>query len=110
MSPTSSGVLRLAVPTYVTLLLAVAALGVMNQRDYAHQRALMARKATLLEEVALARRDAAVVDGPLAVADWARSAGMVPVPEGGSSILVAPAPAPTLELPIAGMEIRTIWR
>jgi len=110
MSSTSSGVLRLAVPTYVTLLLVVAALGVMNQRDYDRQRALMARKATLLEEVALARRDAAAVDGPLAVAAWARSAGMVPVPEGGSSILVAPAPAPTPELPTPGMEIRTVWR
>lgn len=105
-----SGVLRLAVPTYVTLLLVVAALGVINQHDYDRQRSLMAQKATLLEEVALARRHAAGVDGPVAVAAWARANGMVPVPEGGASILVAPAPAPTPQLPTPGMEIRTVWR
>lgn len=110
MSERSSGPARLAVPTYVLLLLVVAAMGMANQRDFALQRSLLNRKADLLEDVALARSAAAVVDGALAVATWARTQGMVPVPEGGPSMLVAPVPAPTDALPVPSLEIRTVWR
>lgn len=102
--------LRPALPLYVVLLLALTAAGVVNQRLYAHQLALLDRKQELQTEVADLRERAAAVNGPLAVTTWAEAHGMVPAPEADTLVLVAPAPAPTPRLPETGLEIRTIWR
>jgi len=101
---------RLAIPLFVTLLLAVALLGVVNQRLYAEQLALMDHKERLLADVAQARPLAAVVNGPQAVAAWAAANGMVPIPEARAALLIAPTPAPVFDTPLPSLELRTIWR
>lgn len=107
---TLPGVLRLAVPAYLLLLLLLATLGATNQRLYKSQLQLMAAKETLTTEVADARRRAAAVEGPTAVANWAAVTGMVPVPEAMDSVLVAPDQVDLEPLPSPSLEIRTLWR
>lgn len=101
---------RLALPLYLCLLVALALLGVANQRHLAHQVDLMDEKDRLLADVAVARVDAAAVDGPEAVAAWAREAGMVGVPEAGTARLIAAARAPATTHAEPVMELRTVWR
>lgn len=107
---TLPGVLRLAVPAYLLLLLLLAALGTTNQNLNRTQLRLMAEKEELLSEVADTRRRAALVNGPTAVADWAAISGMVPVPEALDSVLVAPDDVTLEPLPTPSLEIRTVWR
>ena len=101
---------RLAIPLFVVALLAVALLGVVNQRSYAEQLALMEQKEDLLAAVASSRPAAAEVNGPLAVAAWASANGMVPIPEAREAVLIAPAPAPATSDPLPSLELRTVWR
>ena len=107
---TLPGVLRLAVPAYLLLLLLLAALGATNQRLYRTQLQLMEAKEELTSEVADTRRRAAAVNGPTAVANWAAISGMVPVPEALDSVLVAPDDVFLEPLPTPSLEIRTVWR
>jgi len=109
-SSTLPGVLRLAVPAYLVLLLVLALLGATNQRLYRSQLQLMADKESLTTEVADSRRRAAAVNGPTAVANWAAVSGMVPVPEALDSVLVAPDDVHLEPLPTPSLEIRTVWR
>ncbi len=109
-SSTLPGVLRLAVPAYLVLLLLLAALGSTNQRLYRSQLQLMDLKESLTSEVAATRRRAAAVQGPTAVANWAAVSGMVPVPEALDSVLVAPDDIYLEPLPTPSLEIRTLWR
>lgn len=101
---------RLAIPLFLVLLLAMAAFGVVNQGLYRQQLALMSNKEQLLGDVAVARPQAAVVNGPQAVAAWATANGMVPIPEARAARLIAPSPAPTFDDPLPSLELRTIWR
>lgn len=101
---------RLAIPLFLALLLALAALGVINQRLYREQLTLMSSKQELLSAVAIARPQAAVVNGPQAVASWATANGMVPIPEARAARLIAATPAPTSADPLPSLELRTIWR
>jgi len=101
---------RLAIPLFITLLLALALLGVVNQRLYGEQLNLISRKQRLLSEVAIARPQAAVVSGPQAVAAWAVANGMVPIPEAREAQLIAPSPAPHFDDPLPSLELRTVWR
>ncbi len=107
---TLPGVLRLAVPAYLLLLLLLATLGATNQRLYRSQLQLMAAKESLTTEVADARRRASQVNGATAVANWAAISGMVPVPEALDSVLVAPDHVYLEQLPSPSLEIRTLWR
>ena len=107
---TLPGMLRLAVPAYLILLLVLALLGATNQRLYRSQLQLMDQKESLLSEVADTRRRAALVNGPTAVANWAAVSGMVPVPEALESVLVAPDNVVLEPLPTPSLEIRTVWR
>lgn len=107
---TLPGVLRLAVPAYLLLLLLLAALGSTNQRLYRSQLRLMDAKETLTTEVADARRRAATINGPTAVANWAAISGMVPVPEALDSVLVAQDSILLEPLSSPSLEIRTLWR
>jgi len=107
--PVSPG-FRLAIPLFIVCLLAVALLGVVNQRLYAEQLGLMDEKEQLLAAVAGARPLAAVVNGPQAVAAWAAANGMVPIPEAREAQLIAAAPAPVFSDPLPSLELRTIWR
>lgn len=106
----SPALFRLALPTYLLLLFALATLGAMNQQLYRQQLTLMDQKEELHAAVALTRQQAATVNGPTAVANWASASGMVAVPEAIGSALVAFSPAPAAELPTPTLEVRTIWR
>jgi len=101
---------RLALPAYLVLLLVLAVMGGMNQGLLNKQLDLMSRKTDLTASVARARLDANAVNGPLAVAEWARTAGMVPVPEGGPTIMVARDTVDLPPLPTPSLEVRTVWR
>lgn len=105
--PTS---LRLAVPAYVLLLLLLAALGAANQGMLRSQVQLMDEKEALVTAIADTRRQAALVNGPTAIANWAALQGMVPIPEAADAVLVAPEEVTLPPLPTPSLEIRTVWR
>jgi hypothetical protein len=98
------------VPLYAVLLLALAALGGLNQARFSHQAELIERKSFLYARIAELRAEAALVQGPLAVGAWARVQGMVPSPEVERARHVAYLPAPEGGDPPVGLEVRTIWR
>jgi len=109
---------RLVTPTtlvglYLTLLLALAALGVHNQRLVRTEAALRDDLAATRLAAVEARAAAAAVEGPLAVARWAQARGMVPAPDVEVVRHVQPLPAPTLPpAPDAAstLEVTTTWR
>lgn len=101
---------RFAIPLFVALLLVLALMGVVNQQLYAQQLALMTHKEQLLADVAVMRPQAAVVNGPQAVASWAATNGMVPIPEARAALLIAPSPAPAFDVSNPSLELRTVWR
>ncbi len=107
---TARGAFRLALPLYLALLLVLAAIGAANQGLLERQVALTRQKEDLLASVARAEVRAAAVEGPLAVARWATAAGMVPLPEGRVTAVVAPEPAPADVVPSGSLELRTVWR
>ncbi len=97
-------------PLYVSLVLALAAAGAVNQGLYRQRVALLDQKESLMAQLSTLRVQAAQVRGPLAVARFADEHGMVPAPEAKTVIPVAPSPAPHYVPPSEGLEIRTIWR
>lgn len=100
-----------AIPIYLALLLALAALGGNNQRLLGRELRLMDEREATRHEIVTLRAEAATVQGPLAVAHWAQERGMVPAPEIATVEHIMPLPAP--ELPPAietGLEVRTVWR
>lgn len=100
-----------AIPIYLALLLALAALGGNNQRLLGRELQLMDEREASRREIVTLRADAAAVQGPLAVAHWAQERGMVPAPEIATVEHIMPLPAPELPLPIeTGLEVRTVWR
>ncbi len=101
---------RLALPAYLVLLLVLAVMGGVNQGLLRHQLDLMSQKTEFSARVARARLGANAVTGPRAVAEWARAAGLVPVPEGGPTVMVAPETIDLPPLPTASLEVRTVWR
>ncbi len=101
---------RYALPAYLLLLLLLAFLGVANQDLYRQQARLIERREALDAELGAARRAAATVIGPLAVAEWAKAKQFVPVPEGGEAVLVAAETVELAQLPSPSLEIRTSWR
>lgn len=100
---------RRAIPVYFGLLLLLSAAGLVNQTLYHHQTKLIDQRQKLLASVASLRIQAATVNGPLAVTQWADNHGMVPAPEASNVGAVAPGPAPLPKLPGTGLEIRTVW-
>jgi hypothetical protein len=101
-----------ALVVYVALVLVLAALGSHGQIRYRHNARLLEAKDVAQVLLAERRAEAAAVNGPLAIARWARAAGMVPAPEAPDVIAVAPSPLPPPERAIvpSHMEIRTVWR
>jgi hypothetical protein len=97
---------------YLAMLLLLAALGGYGQQRFLHQADLLDHKDRAVIDLALARSAAAGIQGPLAVAHWARQRGMVPAPDALDVIPVAPSPIPppsrTLATP--SLEVRTVWR
>lgn len=112
MSRTASfGRFGLLVPLYIVLLVALSLAGTNNRRLLSQQLDLLDGKSKLQAAAAFQRRDAAVVNGPAAVATWARTQGMLPVSEARAASLVAPSVAPVLDLsPTSTLELRTVWR
>lgn len=104
-----SRIARRAVPLYLGLLLLLSAVGLVNQGLYHRQMSLIDQRHELLDAVANLRLQAASVNGPLAVTQWADAHGMVPAPEASNVSAVAPGPAPRLTLPDSGLEIGTVW-
>lgn len=98
------------VPLYLVLLLALSALGAVNQARYSFEARLIERKAALFAQITELRAGAAQVRGPLAVGSWAREQGMIPTPEVEQVRHVAPYPAPQASEPVSGVEVRTVWR
>lgn len=103
-------VVRYAVPAYLLLLLLLAFLGVANQGLYREQARLIERREALDSELGAARRTASAVIGPIAIADWAKAQELVPVPEGGTAVMVAADTIDLPQLPTPSLEIRTAWR
>jgi hypothetical protein len=109
---------RLATPTtlvglYLTLLLALAALGAHNQALGRHEATLHTDLAAARLATVDARADAAAVEGPLAVARWAQTRGMVPAPDVETVRHVQPLPAPPTPPapdPTPTLEVTTTWR
>ncbi|HLV13290.1 MAG TPA: hypothetical protein VKY42_12640 [Trueperaceae bacterium] len=106
----AGGPFRLALPLYLALLGVLAALGAANQAQLARQVDLARQKEALLVGVARAEVRAGAVESPLAVARWATAAGMVPLPQGNVTSVVAPEPAPADAPPAGTLELRTVWR
>lgn len=94
---------------YLILLVGLSALGAANQRLYDLQSGLIARKEALRLELADLRRQAAAVNGTLAVRQWAYANGMVPATEIPAQP-VAPLSPPSRETPERGVELYTQWR
>lgn len=101
---------RYALPVYLLLLLLLAFLGVANQSLYRQQVRLIERREAIDAELGAARRAAATVIGPLAIANWATAKQFVPVPAGGEAVLVAAETVELPQLPSPSLEIRTAWR
>lgn len=94
------------------LVLTLGGVGAISQLRFDRQAALLEQKEAALIELAARRAEAAIVNGPLAVTTWARAAGMVPAPDAGDVVAVAPGPAPDEPAPgpTAALEVRTVWR
>jgi hypothetical protein len=103
---------RNAAALYVAALLLLAGLGATSQLRYRTQAGLLTDKEEAIVALAAARAAAASVNGPLAVTNWARRAGMVPAPdapnvEAAAAGLAPPAvPVP----PSPWLEVHTVWR
>jgi hypothetical protein len=97
---------------YVLMLLILASIGAAGQLTYRHQARLLLAKEQALVEIAAARAAAAGINGPLAVAAFARSSGMVPAPDAKRVAAVAggliPPPSPPIANPY--LEVVTQWR
>ncbi len=106
----AGGAFRLALPLYLALLLVSAYMGVINQGLRARQVALIDDKAGLEASVAYAEVRAAAVEGPMAVAAWAESAGMVPLPAGRVVAVAAPEASPAHTVAEPHLELKTVWR
>lgn len=101
---------RRVIVLYVALMLALAALGGVNQLAVLNQVALMDEKQAWIERVVDLRASAARIEGPHAVTAWAAAQGMVPAPENARIENVAPLPAPVPLDPAGGLEVRTVWQ
>lgn len=99
-----------AIPLYVALLLALAAIGAFNQRQLDRELALMEAREAMRADVVALRAEAAAVEGPLAVSRWAQDRGMVPAPEIPDIEHVMPLAPPVLADAQTGLEVRTVWR
>lgn len=110
MTRTLPAPFRLALPAYLVLLALLAVMGITNQGLLNHQVDLMEQKTELSAGVARARLAANRINGPQAVAAWARAAGLVPVPEGGLAVLAAPDSVSLPPLPTPSLEVSTVWR
>ena len=95
---------------YLSALLVLAYLGVQNQRGYVQHEHLLQQKRTLQAQLQGLRRDAARVNGTLAVRSWALNRGMVPAPEALNIREVKAALAPKTVLPHGKLEVYTLWR
>ena len=101
---------KVAIPLYITLLLGLALLGAASQSLMRRQRQLIASKQALQLHISELHSSTADITSPAAISSWAFARGMVPVPEGGNIVSVAPEPAPTPPSHPTGLEMRTIWR
>ncbi len=95
---------------YLSALLALAYLGVQNQRGYHQNEYLLQQKRTLQGQLQGLRREAAGVSGTLAVRHWALAHGMVAAPEALNIREVKGAAAPEAALPYGELEVYTLWR
>ncbi len=95
---------------YLSALLVLAYFGVQNQQGYQQHEQLLQQKRTLQGQLQTLRRDAASVNGTLAVRSWALNQGMVPAPEALNIREVKAAPAPLGALPHGELEVYTLWR
>ena len=95
---------------YLGALLALAYLGVQNQAGYHQHEQLLQQKRVLQLQLQGLRRDAALVNGTLAVRQWALKRGMVPAPEALNIREVEAGPAPAAApLPHGELEVYTLW-
>jgi hypothetical protein len=103
---------RVAALVYATTLLVLALVGSQGQLTHRQQaRLLLAKEQTLIESAA-ARAAAASVNGPLAIASFARSAGMVPAPDAPrvESVPGGLRPPALPPVPNPFLEVVTQWR
>lgn len=101
---------RRVVGLFVLAMAALSVLGAHNQARLLEQDALLERKAELIVERGVLRARAEAIVGAAAVGTWAREHGMVPAPENGNVVEVAPIVAPTLPAIPTGLEVETRWR
>lgn len=99
------------VPVYLLLFGTLSFLGQVNQDRLATERALRVEREDTRQSVVTLRIEAAGVQGPLAVAQWAQAQGMIPSPEVEAVEQVAPLSPPAVAASQPrGLEVRTVWR
>jgi|SRR5690625_7547371 len=102
---------RFAPAAFVAALLLLAWLGTLNQASFRTQWELLDRKEELQSLNSTLRLEAARVNGPVVIGNWARERGMIPAPQGDNVREVAPEPVPGRAAPITtGLEVHTVWR
>lgn len=102
---------RFAPAAFVIALLALAYVGTLNQASYRTQWDLLDRKEELQVLNSTLRLEAARVNGPVVIGNWARERGMIPAPQGSQVRELAPEPVPARAAPLrTGLEVHTVWR
>ena len=95
---------------YITLLLGLAVLGGYNQGLYKQQATLIDQKAKLQAQIRGLRAEAAPINGPLAISNWAKAQGMVSASQALNTRTVAPGPGPSIKHETGSVGVITIWR
>lgn len=111
MTASASLRFRSAPAAFVVSLVALAFLGTLNQDSYRSQDRLLDRKAELQVLNSTLRLDAARINGPVVIGNWARERGMIPAPQVSGVREIAPEPVPERAAPpVTGLEVHTVWR
>lgn len=102
---------RFAPAAFIISLLLLAFIGTLNQNAYRRQTRLLDYKSELQSLNSTLRLEAAHINGPVVIGNWAREQGMIPAPQGTAVREIAPQPVPPRAAPLTtGLEVQTIWR
>ncbi len=101
---------RRSVALYLVFMVALSAMGALNQDRLDRYTSLLDTKDDLIVASGQLRGRAEGIRGPEAVARWARGVGMVAVPENGAVVYVDTFQSPVSPPLPSGLEVETRWR